>query len=265
MISFRDFIPPIFIKVYGNLLKRSNEKKTISCEYLGDYKSWEEAVKNSTGYNSELIFLKVRNSLLKVKNGESAYERDSVLFDKIEYSYPLLAGLMWIAARNGGSLNVIDFGGSLGSTYFQNRLFLKSIKEVHWNIIEQSRFVEIGKSDFEDESLTFFYSVDECLRKYSPNVLLFSGVMQYLKEPYDMLKRVIDLNIEFIIFDRTIFNNEPRERLTIQEVSLFNEKIPCWFLDENKFITILKEHYDVVIQFNGFQEGKGYIFKHKNE
>jgi len=48
----------------------------------------EEAMELSTGYDSERILGKVRDSLLKVKRGEAVYERDSVLFDKVQYSWP---------------------------------------------------------------------------------------------------------------------------------------------------------------------------------
>ena len=40
----------------------------------------------SSGYDSQLILDKVLTSTLKVKNGEAAYERDSVLFDEIQYA-----------------------------------------------------------------------------------------------------------------------------------------------------------------------------------
>ncbi len=58
----------------------------------------------------------------KVVAGEAVYERDSVVFDHLEYAWPLLACLLQIAAER-RSLRVIDFGGSLGSSWRQNRRF----------------------------------------------------------------------------------------------------------------------------------------------
>ena len=60
-----------------------------------------------------LILGKVLEATLKVKNGEAVYERDLVLFDHIEFYWPVLSGLMWVAARNNGRLNVLDYGGTL--------------------------------------------------------------------------------------------------------------------------------------------------------
>src|SRR5712691_3342391 len=112
--------PPLLMKGYRFLRDRNgNNVYGLS----GDYAAWEDAVHASTGYDSEVILEKTRTALLQVKNGQAVYERDSVVFDEVQYAWPLLAGLLWIATRSGGKLDVLDFGGSLGSTYFQNRAF----------------------------------------------------------------------------------------------------------------------------------------------
>lgn len=46
------------------------------------------------------ILQTVKNSLLKVKNAEIVYERDSVIFDEIEYSWQLLTGLMFCIVKS---------------------------------------------------------------------------------------------------------------------------------------------------------------------
>ena len=43
------------------------------------------------------IFEKTKQSLLKVKNGEAVYERDSVLFDKKEYPYAIISSLLLLS------------------------------------------------------------------------------------------------------------------------------------------------------------------------
>ena len=91
-----------------------------------------------------------------VKRGEAVFERDSVIFDKVQYAWPVTAGLMWVAARNGGRLSVLDFGGSLGSSYFQNREFLAYLPNVRWSVIEQAHFVKAGRKHIQDERLVFY-------------------------------------------------------------------------------------------------------------
>ena len=86
----------------------------------------------SEGYHSDNIIEKLRKSAKLVFNGEATYERDSVIFDIIEYSYPLLASLLFVAA-NSKSFKVIDFGGGLGTTYQQNRKFISKIKNFSYS------------------------------------------------------------------------------------------------------------------------------------
>jgi putative methyltransferase (TIGR04325 family) len=143
----KQVLPPILI---------NRLKVLFTNKFTGSYKSWEDALAHSKGYDSKDIFEKVKNSALKVNRGEAAFERDSVVFDKIEYSWPLLAALMWATAKENGRLDVLDFGGSLGSTYLQNRKFLEPIDDFSWNIVEQEHFVKCGKEIFESDRLKFF-------------------------------------------------------------------------------------------------------------
>lgn len=247
-----DFIPPLFSKIYlGTKAKYG---------FSGNYSSWEEAKRASTGYDSDSILKKVKDALLKVKNGEAVYERDSVLFDKIEYSWPLLSGLLWIAANEDGKLRLIDFGGSLGSSYFQNRLFLKTLKEVEWNIVEQKHFVECGKKHFEDDKLRFYESIEECLAKQRqpPNAILLSGVIQYTEKPYELIDYIINKKFKYLIFDRTTFNKCNNDKLVVQRINpvIFKASYPCWFLNKNRFVQMFNDKYVLISEFKGFENSE---------
>jgi len=240
--------------------------------WYGNFSSWEEASKKATGYDADIILQTVKASLLKVKNGEAVYERDSVLFDKIEYSWELLASFIWIASHNEWRLNLIDFGGSLGSTYFQNKKLLDSFSSVKWNIIEQPNFVEEGKCSFENETLKFYSSIDECINasKETIQIALFSGVLQYLKQPYSILEQVIKENIQYIIITRTRFTLDNTERITVQKIphSIYNASYPCHLLNEKEVLSFFEKHgYECLADFQSPESinipstNKGLIFK----
>lgn len=228
-----------------------------SLSFKGDYTSWKDALKDSTGYDSDIILNKVTESLLKVKEGKAAYERDSVLFNHIEYSYPLLCGLLCVAAENGGYLNVLDFGGSLGSSYFQNRGFLSGLKKLKWNIVEQEKFVRVGKDYFEDKSLHFYNTIDECLVVEKPDLVLLSSVLQYIDVPYNILSKILEQKIPYIIVDRTPFFNYGRDILTVQRVprEIYDASYPAWFFDKQKFIDIVTCEYSLVFS-DSTQDGQ---------
>ncbi len=242
--------------------------------FSGNYATWGDAKKHSTGYDSDVILRKVRDSLLQVKKGLAVHETDSMLFDRIKYSWPLLTALMWCASQGGNKLSLIDFGGSLGTTYFQNRKFLKDLKELHWNIVEQRNFVECGKKYFEDEHLKFYDDIDSCCEAQLPNVIIFSGVLQYLEDPYGMLGEIFRYPFEYILVDRTLFftDNTP-DRITIQNVppAHYEASFPAWFFNLEKFLKYFKGRYDMIEDFDSNDgiinlEGreavhKGFIFR----
>jgi len=253
----KSLIPPIFMDLY----RKYNSGKY---GWHGNYKTWQEAQNASTGYDSDEIIQKVRNSLLKVKNGESVYERDSVIFDEIQYSWPLLAGLMFASAKVRGGVKVLDFGGSLGSTYFQNKKFLDRLDDVSWSIVEQKHFVDVGKADFEDERLKFYYDVKSCVESEKPNVLLLSGVLQYIEKPYELLDELLKNDFEFVIFDRTPFATDDKEKIKLQVVPpfIYRASYPCWFLDQNRLLNYLENKYELVEIFDSL-DGKSNEYKFK--
>lgn len=224
--------------------------------WSGNYASWEEAKQLCTGYEADAILKKVRESVLKVKNGEAVYERDSVIFDKIQYSWPLLACLFKIAAAHNNRLSVLDFGGSLGSSYFQNRDFLKDLA-LEWSVVEQAHFVACGQQEIADGQLKFYYTIEDCLKERQPNVLLLSGVVQCLDKPYEWTEKLLQYQFPYVVIDRTAFIEGATDRLTIQEIHepIYEASYPSWFLNESALLQIVEKcHYSVLADFNSFAD-----------
>lgn len=255
--QIKSLIPPILI----SLLQKIKNRKY---GWKGDYRSWKDAKKASTGYDNDTILQKVQASLLKVKNSEAIYERDSVIFDEIQYSWPLLSGLM-LAATKTDELRVIDFGGSLGSTYYQNKKFLDEIKSVSWSVVEQEHFVDAGKKDFEDERLHFYYDVKTCKEDQNPNILVLSGVLQYLEEPYKILDDILENKFEYILIDRTPFSTQNKDKIKLQIVpsNIYEASYPCHFFDQKNFERyFVSKQYKLIEKFDALDDGgTDYIFK----
>ena len=62
--------------------------------FEGSYPTWQDANAQCNGYTSKEILEKILVATLKVKKGEAVYERDSMIFDQIEYSWPVVSVLM---------------------------------------------------------------------------------------------------------------------------------------------------------------------------
>lgn len=219
--------------------------------WFGNYSTWADAKKKSTGYDSDVILEKVKAAVIKVKNGEAAYERDSVVFDKLEYERPLLEAFNDYAASNDGKMNVVDFGGSLGSSYFQYKGLLKGVKSLSWSVVEQPHFVKCGRDFIADEQLKFFDTIDEALKNKKAGVLYLASVIQYFEKPFELIENCLKYDFDLIIVDRTAFIENKNDRITVQVVpeEIYKASYPCWFFNEEKFINAFREKYIVVKEY----------------
>lgn len=226
--------------------------------WFGDYKNWEELTALSGGYEANTILDITKGSLLKVKTGEAVYERDSVLFDKKLYPYSIISALLYSAVECGGALNVLDFGGSLGSTYYQVRDLIPPSVKLQWSVVEQTDYVKCGQELFEDEILKFHFTIAESMSSVKADVLILSSVVQYLEKPHDFLNEIQGFDFKYIIMDRTSFikDNQP-DRLTLQVVppDIYEARYPAWFFNEKKLLEHFS-NYDIKVAFDSYVPGE---------
>lgn len=272
----RDLAPPVLVRWVKGILGKGRPQ-VRNC-WRGSYESWETAVESSSGYDDAHILAKVREALLEVKAGAAAFERDSVLFGKPDFVWPLVALLNRVAAENENRLDVLDFGGSLGSSYFQHRSCFGWVRSMTWSVVEQEHFVACGREDFENDQLVFYGSLDACLSEQSPKIAVFSSVLPYLEKPYGVLERIAESGIPHLYIDRTpvLLSDEP-DRLTVQTVppAVYDASYPAWFFNREKLLTFLARDFDLVVEFEAGEgevtleqpDGRarfcGWIFKRK--
>jgi putative methyltransferase (TIGR04325 family) len=241
--AVQNWLPPVAVTA----LKRA----LGSVSWSGDYPSFAHAMAECEGYDAQVILDRVTEAALAVKEGRAAYERDSVPYQQKTYVWHVLAGLLWTAAKRDGRLSVLDFGGSLGSTYYQHKSWLEDLRHFKWSIVEQPSFVDVGQEKFEDGTLRFFHDVPSALAAERANTLLVSSVFQYLEEPYAKLEELLDCDFDVVIIDRTGFTLDGRDRLTVQRVGerIYPASYPCWFFDRARFLRIITERYRLVNEF----------------
>ena len=223
----------------------------VGTRFSGNYASWEEAARACEGYDAPEVLSRVAEATRAVVSGNAAYERDSILFDRIEYSWPVLASLLWVAAQKQGRLKVLDLGGALGSSYLQNAKFLAALPEVSWLVVEQTNFAELGRREFQNERLRFHDDLPSCLSTTKPDAVLCSSVLQYLEDPYAALDLFAEHRVPFLVIDRTPFIASANDRLTIQIVSkrVYPASYPAWFFSREKFMRTLGRTYRLVEEF----------------
>lgn len=198
-------------------------------EFVGD---WEAAEAASTGWSTDVILERVLASSLRVRDGAAVHERDGVNFDRIHYAWPILSALLWVAAQRSAAISVVDMGGSLGTSYRQNRKFLASLSSVRWAIVEQDNFVRAGREHFTDDVVTFHSTMVEADRAVRPDVILCSGVMGYLPDWQDLLDQFSASTADFLLLDRVPNHDGDEPVLAIQSVSsdIYPASFPLYIL-----------------------------------
>lgn len=226
--------------------------------WFGNYSSWSDVAAETSGYDTEVILEKTKTAILKVKNGEAVYERDSVNLPKKEYPFPLISFLLHSASLKKRPLHVLDFGGSLGSTYFQIKEFLTPEICASWNVVEQDHYVDCGKEHFEDGLLHFYSSIADCMKAKEVDLVVLSSVVQYLEKPHEFLNQLSGYKFPFIIFDRTAFHHGDQDRLTLQIVppEIYPASYPSWFFNQSRFLKHFEENYHLVTDFTSYVRGE---------
>jgi putative methyltransferase (TIGR04325 family) len=223
---------PQFRRAAKRIIRLSRYNSSM---WSGDYPDWASAMRHCTGYGADDILDRCRAALHAVQAGKAAYERDSLLFNDKRYCWELMTVAYQTASRHQGRLSVLDFGGALGSLYFQHRRWLNDIPSVAWHVVEQPNFVECGRRDVKDDRLQFFYDIAESQAASAPNLLLLSGVVQALEDPHAWVAQFNRLDVPYIVLDRVPIADEvERDVLTVQRVDphIYRASYPSWFFHE---------------------------------
>jgi putative methyltransferase (TIGR04325 family) len=218
--------------------------------FRGDYATWAEARAASGGYADGAILDRVLSATLAVQRGQAAFERDGVLFYEPMPDEPLLTTLAHVP-RGPDGLRVLDFGGSLGSTYWRLRSHVPDEAKMSWDVVEQSAFVEVGKKHVASGRLRFFSDVYEAEEAGRHDVLLCSCVLQYLEDPLRALAEWRVLSIPYLLLYNVPLHTPGPDLLRVQHVPpvIYPASYPVWFFNREKFLARLEPDYDVVSEF----------------
>jgi len=247
--------PPALAQLARSLAERAagHTNGVDQFRFEGQYSSWSEAAALSVGYSSPVIFEKTLAATLKVRSGEAAFERDSVTFERPDYPLFLISSLLRVAAVSGGRLSILDFGGALGSSYYQCRAFTAAVRDLRWAIVEQPHYVKFGQSELATDVLRFHGTIDDCARVEKPNVAVLSGVLSIVEKPYEIIDQITAHRIEHVIVDRQAlvpsFAPE-QERVCVETVPpyIYEGSYPFWLLSERKFRAAWAGNYDLVAE-----------------
>jgi putative methyltransferase (TIGR04325 family) len=239
----RALAPPLVLDLFRRLSGRT-------LRFAGTPASWQEALRMSAGYGAPDILNRVVEATRAVVAGDAPFERDSILFDEPEYPFAVLAALCRAASAE-RRLTVVDFGGSLGSSYRQCRAFLDHLSAVRWQVVEQAAFVDAGRREFTTDELSFHGSIDDLPVALGAVVVLASSALQYLEDPHAQLAAFTRSAAAHLVIDRTPMHDGPTDRLCIQHVPrhIYPASYPCRLLSRAKLFEHLQADWKLLCDF----------------
>ena len=209
--------------------------------FSNEKKNWLSALRLSKSYDDKIIFDKVKKIYDNLTDKKSEfYERDGLILRSKPDEEDLIKFLKDKIDRN-NAIEVLDYGGSLGSRFFSNYNFIKN-NNIKWNIVEQKNFVKYGKKFLQSEFLFFYNNLEECFSEKKINCVIFSGSIQYLENYYDILKQIKNLNIRYIFFDNLPLSNYEKHKIFVQNISkkIYDSSYPIRIFSKNLFLHEIK-------------------------
>jgi len=259
-LKLSSFVPPVLADVLLRLGIAGNK-------YKYGFKSWEHAQASCSGYDDQVIFQSVVESSRRARDGKAVFDRDGVTFDKAQYSWPLLTAILG-TPRSGNLLNVLDWGGALGSTYRQSKPVIDAADlQLNWVVVEQPRLAAMGKSEFENAELSFVDSLHGLAAKQF-DLAIFSSSICYVEKPAHAISEVVGLAPSRIVFDRTPESPSKSTLIGVQKVGrkIYRASYPVWAFAPGALAEMLGPKYSLSFEWvSEFQPdpqtvAKGYCF-----
>ncbi len=218
--------------------------------YYGAFQTWDcakqEADLMGRSYASDNIFQQVAAATEKVRKGLAVYEQDGVCFHKMLVNYELICAFLYVYARE-KRLQVIDFGGALGSTYFRYRALWEKLA-VSWTIVEQEHYVKYGKEHISE--IEFAYELDECSK--DADLVLLSGVLSYLERPYEILDEILMRKVPYVVIDEQAFHPSGVHGIVLQNVppAIYRAVYPAHLFSLDEFKNFVKARGYNIFEWN---------------
>jgi len=223
------------------------DKNTVQVRYLGDYANWELALAECQGYEDEAIINKVIDSVHKVLDGEAVWERDGCLFYEPKFVYQITAPVLRCALQNQNQgVRILDIGGSLGSTWYQNRSYWKDIKNLNYVVAEQQHFADYGNRELRNENLSFINSMDEFGEKGYFDIILMSASLQYISEYEKIISKIRKAEPRYIILDRLLISDRMRICMETVPEAIYKSSYPVTIFTEERIRSYFEPKYHLI-------------------
>lgn len=229
----KQFIPPVIWNFVRGMAIGDPPK---SLTYTGTFASFSEVLANcadATNYHSEQSelgeFEGARSKLLKLESGQVPEKGPSN--PRLNF-LPTALSLFPQA-----SLNILDVGGGLGTTFIDLKFCLPT-KTIEVTVVELSSIVESGRKLFQEYPGIEFVSAIPKGKERRFDVVYFGSSLQYFENYLSVLADSASLAPEFIIIADTTMG--PAPAFVCAQVNMGGRVIPKMVFNKLELIEALE-------------------------
>lgn len=197
----------------------------------------------------------------RLVEARSAFRWDEVLTPLFQQ---LAAALLAAAVRGGGfdgRLSVCDFGGGLGNGHAVMSAILGEAVRLDWDVVETPALAQVGNERFASGGLRFHDSLD-ALESRGHDVILVSGVLQYLPDPEAAFTRLARRPHRHMVMNRFPIRQAAApvtdDLCTVQDLRLLQAgvSVPHWCFSEERWLRIIGATHGAVMRWTDDFDGR---------
>ena len=160
------------------------------------------------------------------------------------------------------SPRILDIGGSAGTHFFLAKTIYPQ-KDFEWRIYENEALVKETTKKEIDSQLNYYWDFISVIENYAPDLIILSSTLQYLDEPLEKMKALIDLGSHYILVTKTPMSEGMPK--TVFQKSRWNSNGPgnsprvsnryklrstCNILASEDFIKAISTNYEIFLSFD---------------
>lgn len=210
--------------------------------------TWLQALKTCEGYADSSIADIMVAAAAAADLVPGGWDRDGKVFTNKEPHWPLVAAIQTCRSQRAGSISVLDFGGGTGSILRQHRTELdRTGPRIDWLVVEQEHMVKRCSPLLERNGLRFASSIPGD----AMDVAILACVLNYLEDPYEILRAVSETGVRWLILDRVPLAELQADQLQIQSVhpKIYSARYPCWLFSRKGFMERLGLEWEAVLRW----------------
>lgn len=199
----------------------------------GAYSSYDEALASAR-----------KDRLAGYDNDEVAEISYEIMCQVADADYPVL---YWLAKVLPGNARLLDAGGHMGTKYRAFRGHLDAAEHLEWIVYDVPAIVRAGRARAEAEGLAALKFVDAMAEAGDIDVMLASGLLQYLDRPFARFMGELPRLPRHLLLNKVATRNGPTV-VTLENFGVAD--VPYQIRDLSAFLTELDAlGYDIVDQW----------------